>query len=288
MGRALVTGCSKGVGFATALALAADGWDVIATMRDLSRHAGGLRTAASSAGVELSIRSLDVTDDRSVSDAVGAVGPLDLLVNNAAVTQFCSVEETPIEDWQLMLDTNFLGPVRCMRAVMPSMRERNHGCIVNVSTVAAQAAFAGTGAYAASKAALEHASTVAAIEGRPHGIRIVIVEAGAMATGMHTTGTMADPDSPYWSTIQNTVHYLGANRGAATDPHVVASVVARLVRQADAPFRVPVGQAAVETLELRRDLGDGGWQDYVADAEFAQRYTAPPASSDADTPSPPG
>jgi NAD(P)-dependent dehydrogenase (short-subunit alcohol dehydrogenase family) len=87
-------------------------------------------------------------------------GPLDLLVNNAAVTRFGSVEETPLDDSQQMLDTNFLGPIRCMRAVPPGMRERGSGCIINLSTVAVPAAFAGTAAYAASKAALQHATAV--------------------------------------------------------------------------------------------------------------------------------
>jgi NAD(P)-dependent dehydrogenase (short-subunit alcohol dehydrogenase family) len=279
MGRALVTGCSKGVGFATALAFAVDGWDMTATMRDPTAHGGALRVAASAAGVELSIAPLDVTDDRSVAAAIAAAGPFDVLVNNAAVTQFCSVEETPIEDWQLMLETNFLGPVRCMRAVLPTMRAQGHGCIVNVSTIAARAAFPGTGAYASSKAALEHASAVAAIEARPHGIRVVVVEAGSMATGMQPTGTSLGPDSPYRSTIRNTMHYLGANRPAATDPHRIAAAIVDLANRTDTPLRVPAGQAAAETLALRNELGDDGWHEFIADPEFARRYEPPPAGS---------
>ena len=273
----MVTGCSKGVGFATALALASDGWEVLATMRDPAGAGTALQTSASEAGVELSVRQLDVTDERSVAAAFEAAGPLDLLVNNAAVTQFGSVEETPLDDWRLMLETNFLGPVRCMRAVMPAMRERGSGTIVNVSTVAVSAPFAGTGAYAASKAALEHASAVVAIEGRPHGVRVVLVEAGSIASGMQAIGGPPPRDSPYWSTMRNTVHYLSSNRSAATDPAGIAAAIVEIADRASTPFRVAAGQGAAETIALRDQLGDGGWLELAADADFERRYI-PPAS----------
>ena len=166
-----------------------------------------------------------------------------------------------------------------MRAVMPSMRQQGSGCIINVSTVAAEAAFAGTGAYAASKAALEQASAVAAIEGRPHGIRVVLVEADAMATGC----------SP---PAHRSVRTARAGRRSATRCTTSARTDQRRPIHAESlppscsslttthvPLRAAVGQAAAETLALRRDLGADGWHEFIADAEFAQRYVAPPARS---------
>jgi NAD(P)-dependent dehydrogenase (short-subunit alcohol dehydrogenase family) len=180
-------------------------------------------------------------------------------------------------DWRLMLDTKLLGTVRCMQAVLPGMRARRSGCIINVTTVAVPAAFPGTGAYAASKAAIEQLSEVAAIECRPFGVRVVVVEPRVIGTNMQTTGTPPPAASPYWSTMRNTVVYLTANASQAAHPEVVADSIARAAQDSAAPFRVTTGQAGPETVELRRQHRDADSHSLLSSRDFTTSYHAPAA-----------
>src|SRR6476619_6993140 len=100
-------------------------------MRDPDRDGQRLLEAASLADVTLTVQQLDTTDDTSVREAFARAGRVELLVNNAAVVNFGSVEETPLDDWRQMLDTNLLGTVRCMQAALPGMRTRRSGRIIN-------------------------------------------------------------------------------------------------------------------------------------------------------------
>src|SRR5215213_11251941 len=157
MTTALVTGCSTGIGFATALRLATEGFDVVATMRNPDKDGEPLLRAASDAGVELQLRALDVRDDESVRRAFEGLDDLEVLVNNAGLVGFGSAEEMSVQWWQDLYDTNLFGPVRCMKAALPIFRARGGGCVVNVSSVAGSVAMPGTAAYGSSKAALEAA-----------------------------------------------------------------------------------------------------------------------------------
>ena len=153
MAIALVTGTSSGIGLATAVTFARGGHKVIATMRNLD-GAGELRKIVSAEGLPITLAALNVDDDASVNDAVGKVlaedGCIDVLVNNAGVSSGGgSVEEVPIGAFRQVMETNFFGALRCMKAVIPSMRERRQGCIVNVTSVAGRVAMAPQAAYAA-------------------------------------------------------------------------------------------------------------------------------------------
>jgi len=134
----LVTGTSSGIGLATAVTLARGGHKVIATMRNLD-GAGELRKIVSAEGLPITLATLDVDDDASVNDAVGKVlaenGCIDVLVNNAGVGGGGSVEEVPIGAFRQVMETNFFGGLRCIKAVIASMRERRQGCIVNVTSL---------------------------------------------------------------------------------------------------------------------------------------------------------
>ncbi len=109
---ALVTGCSTGIGFATAIRLAADGFDVLATMRRPDRDGPALLEAARRVGTTIRLGALDVTDDDSVRRAFDQAGAVDVLVNNAAIMWFGSTEETDVARWSEVFDTNLFGPVR--------------------------------------------------------------------------------------------------------------------------------------------------------------------------------
>jgi NAD(P)-dependent dehydrogenase (short-subunit alcohol dehydrogenase family) len=256
--------------------MAADGWEVWATMRNPDRDGPALLSAAGAAGVELTIQGLDITDENSVTEAFQRAGDVEVLINNAvAQGAFGSVEESSLDDWRLLIETNLLGTVRCMQAVLPGMRARRSGCIINVSTSSVPVAFPGTGVYAASKAAMEHISEVAAIEGRLYGVRIVVIEPGLMATNPQLTGSLPTRDSPYWSSIRNTMAYLSANFPYASHPDVVAAAIVRAARDPDTPFRVTTGQAAAETVALRRGHTDDEWLDLLGSRRFTDIYRPP-------------
>ena len=158
MAIALVTGTSSGIGLATAVALARAGHTVAATMRNLDGGAE-IRKIIAQEKLPITLTALDVADDASVRDAFAKVvalhGPIDILVNNAGVPGGGSVEETPLAVFRQVMETNFFGALRCIKAVISGMRERRRGTIVNVTSVAGRIASAPFASYAASKWALE-------------------------------------------------------------------------------------------------------------------------------------
>ena len=183
----LITGTSSGIGLATALELGRAGHKVYATMRNPAR-APQLGEQASREGLPISILTMDVDSDRSVSDCFAAVyrqdAQIDVLINNAGIERHGSVEELPMEAFRATMETNYFGALRCIRQVLPRMRERGSGCIVNVSSVAGKIASSPLGAYTASKFALEALSEALAQEMKPFGVRVAIVEPGIIDTPM--------------------------------------------------------------------------------------------------------
>jgi len=179
MSNALVTGTSTGIGLATAVTLARAGHTVIATMRNPASGAGEIQGIAAQEGLALTVLPLDVDDDESVRACFARVGPVDVLVNNAGVGVHGSVEELPIAEFKRAMETNFFGALRCIQAVVAGMRERRHGLIVNVTSVAGRLSNAPQAPYSASKWALEAASEALAQEVKPFGVRVAIVEPDA-------------------------------------------------------------------------------------------------------------
>lgn len=273
MATALVTGAT-GIGFATALRLAREGLTVVATMRNPDRDGASLLQERADAGLSLELLPLDVDDDDSVTAAFDRLDGIDVLVNNAGSVIPGSIEETPIDAWRQMLETNLLGAVRCMQAAMPKMRGRGSGCIVNISTMGARVSLPGMGAYFASKAALEAMSEVAAIEGRPHGIRVVVIEPGAIQSALPDKVPALPKGGPYWATMRNTFVWLGAAFRVAADADTVAQAVSDAVSDAGAPFRMPAGRWSAETLRLRESTPDEAWCGLLSAPTrlFAERY----------------
>jgi NAD(P)-dependent dehydrogenase (short-subunit alcohol dehydrogenase family) len=201
MAIALVTGTSSGIGLATAVTLARAGHKVIATMRNLG-VASEIRRIVAAEELPVTVAGLDVDDSTSVNDAVAKTlaenGRIDLLVNNAGVPGGGRpVEEVPMDDFRQIMETNFFGALRCIKAVIPSMREHRHGCIVNVTSVAGRVASAAMGPYCASKWALEALSECLAQEVRPFNIRVAIIEPGFTETPIFGKVSPAAENSPY-------------------------------------------------------------------------------------------
>lgn len=249
MQRALVTGASRGVGRALVVALADRGLDVVATARHVA-DLDGLPAVAK--------LPLDVTSDDSVAAVAADAGPVDVLVNNAAVSVAAPVEDTPADAALAMFDVNVVGPLRLVAAFVPGMRERGGGTILNVSSVAGRAVFPLNGVHAASKHALEALSEALAVEAQTFGIRVLVVELGSVATGMYEnqqrffSAAYADLDHAQreaWTESQ---------KHQADTGQVARSIVDALL-SGESALRVPIGQDAGWVLAERARLDDDAW-----------------------------
>jgi NAD(P)-dependent dehydrogenase (short-subunit alcohol dehydrogenase family) len=178
----LITGCSTGLGRALAEAVIAAGHNAVVTARD----AGKVADLAEGKADRVLPLALDVTDPQQVTDAVRRAqeqfGDIDVLVNNAGYGYRAAVEEGDDADIRTLFETQFFGPVAMLKAVLPGMRARRAGSIVNISTIGVQIMPAGSGYYAASKAALEAMSGALHSELKPLGISVTVVEPGAFRT----------------------------------------------------------------------------------------------------------
>ena len=289
MATALITGTSSGIGLATAIRLAADGHRVLATMRDPSRD-GELRAAAEATGVSVEVHQLDVSDDLSVAEAFQRierdVGTVDILVNNAGTSPVAAIEDMPMPEWKELFETNLFGAIRCIRAALPSMRAQRSGHIINISSIAGRVAVPIFGPYAASKFALEAATESLACEAAIFGIRVHLVEPGAVVTPIRGKTGAPDRNSPYRPVAKNWGFSMGYDHARARGPEEVAGAVSLAVSRAAAPFRITVGAGIDELIELRGRHTDEEWIDlWSADTpEFLRRYqeltgldvTAPP------------
>ena len=260
----LVTGCSSGIGLATAVAVAGRGHRVIATMRDTDRS-GGLEAASRAAGVSVTVRPLDVTRPESVAvvvDEAEADGGIDVLVNNAGIGSAAFFEATTNADFEELLATNLFGALTCTRAVLPGMRRRGQGTIVNVSSVAGGSGGPLLGAYTASKFALEGWSECLAHELRPVGIRVVIVQPGTFRTPIYrVAGDRPAGDTPFARASRRVATDVVAHvqrRGG--DPARVADAIARVVDTRRPPLRTTVGPDARAELWAKRLLPAAAFQ----------------------------
>src|SRR3954452_6284102 len=225
---AIVTGSSTGIGFATALRLAREGYRTHATVRS---EASGAALRAAADGLPLSLLVLDVDDDDSVASGIASVvateGRIDVLVNNAGVGIGEDIEATPMATFQAVMNTNAWGTLRCTKATLPTMRAQASGTIVNVTSVAGRIAVAGQGAYAASKWATEAVSEVLASEVAQFGIRVAIVEPGVVATPIFDKAMEHPPDfeSPYFSVTFRTSRFMLAGLADPSQSDDVADVI---------------------------------------------------------------
>lgn len=267
MANVLITGASSGIGLATAVACARAGHKVFATMRNPAR-APQLGEIAWSEGLPIEISTLDVDSDESVQRCFAAIaGPLDVLVNNAGVEQHGSVEEMPMEAFVATMNTNYLGAVRCMKAVLPAMRAARQGCIINIASVAGKISSSPLGAYAASKFALEAVSEALAGEVKPFNIRVAIVEPGIQDTKMARA-----IENPPESVYPQTVRFSGLFRAALANPvppETTAAVILNIIESETWQLRHPAGPDAAPFLGWRASMTDEQWVDWNAQEDEA-------------------
>ncbi len=246
--RVLVTGAGRSIGRAIAEVLTERGHEVVATARDVA--------ALRDLKVE-QVLSLDVQSTDSVLAAVDAAGELDAVVNNAGVTGRGPLEDFPLEDVLRVLDVNTLGPLRMVQAVVPRWRERGSGVLINISSVQGRIGTPLEGVYAASKHALEALSETLHFELGHFGIRVVIIEPGYIAPGMHHTADHRGPEvyGALFEQWGGTVETLVGPEGRP-GPEIVGHAVAEALEDPSTPLRVEVGKDAAMVLALRRSQSD--------------------------------
>jgi NAD(P)-dependent dehydrogenase (short-subunit alcohol dehydrogenase family) len=264
MGRVLITGCSTGFGRATAVELTKRGHEVLATARRPE--------TLDDLDVSEKLR-LDVDDDRSVAEAVSNAGRVDALVNNAGFGITGPVEHVPLQEFRRMFETNVLGAVRMTQAVLPQMRERGSGSIVNVSSVTGRVAAIGQSPYFTSKFALEGFSEGLAQEVAPFGIRVVIVEPGVTKSAIFAKNVDAPNSSGVYDThYRRMFQFYAAGIAQASDPFEVAAVVHHAITTPDPQLRYPVSWGGRELTEGRARIEDTEWVALGAVADDAAYY----------------
>jgi NAD(P)-dependent dehydrogenase (short-subunit alcohol dehydrogenase family) len=269
----LVTGCSSGIGRATAERLAAAGLTVYASARRLESLAGlaGCRAV-----------QLDVTDDASLQAAVARIeqeeGAVGVLVNNAGYSQSGAVESVSLDDARRQFETNVFGLARLTQLVLPGMRAQRWGRLVNVSSMGGELTFPGGGWYHASKHALEALSDALRYELAGFGIDVVVIQPGLIRTGFAeaAVGSIEVRDGPYARfDAAVAAATAGAYHGAFArrlggGPDAVAKTIERAVTTKRPRTRYRVTPSARLFITLRRLLGDRGW-----DALVGRSYPRP-------------
>ena len=266
MPHVLITGASSGIGFATAVAFGRAGYKVAATMRTPD-GAPDLANVAARENLAINVFSMDVDSDASVAEGIARVfkeaGPIDVLVNNAGIERTGSVEELPLSEFRAVMETNYFGAIRCIKAVLPVMRQRRSGCIINVTSIAGRFANSPFAPYTASKYALEALSESLAQEVKPFNIHVAIVEPGIIDTAMSRHVSVAQALSPYPQQRRTAALFTAALKNP-TPPSVVAEKVVEIAQSSTWQLRHPVGPDAAPFLGWRQSMTDEQWVDLGA------------------------
>jgi NAD(P)-dependent dehydrogenase (short-subunit alcohol dehydrogenase family) len=261
---AVVTGANSGIGRATAIHLAVNGYEVYGTVRDRGR-AAKLEAMSAERGATVELVELDVADDESVRNGFEEIlsrtgGRVDVLVNNAGVGGNAVVEATTGAELLDVMNVNLCGAVRCAQAVLPGMRERRQGAIVNVTSVVGRIGALAQAPYTASKWALEGLSEELAIELAPFGIRVGIVEPGItksaiFAKNVDTPGGMSDYEPQYRRMMQ----MYAAGIPNATDPFEVGAAILEAVTTDTPRLRYRTSWGGEELAGGRERITDEEW-----------------------------
>ena len=271
-----ITGCSTGLGRALALAVIARGWPVVATARDRS----SIADLAKQAPDRVLPLALDVTDTTAIAAAVRAAqdrfGRIDVLVNNAGYGYQSTVEEGIEDEIRAQFDANVFGLFAMTRAVLPGMRERRHGYVINITSVAGLMGFQGSAYYAASKHAVEGFSDALAAEVTPLGIQVTCVEPGPFRTDWagrslrQTLTQIADYADSSAKRMQATRENSGKQIG---DPERAAQAMIHIIEVDKAPRHLVLGafgmKAVTDKLRERLDQIEA-WRDVGLAADFPQ------------------
>ena len=260
----VVTGANSGIGRATAIHLASQGHTVYGTVRSVTK-ATKLQAMAADAGVELTLVELDIADDDSVRDGFAQIldatgGVVDVLVNNAGVGGNAVAEECPTSLYNDVFNVNVCGAVRCLQQVLPGMRERRSGAVVNITSIAGRVAALAQSPYVASKWAFEGLSEGLAQELAPFGIRVAIVEPGVTKSAIFAKNIDAPNQSGAYDTAYRRLfQFYAAGLANATDPTEVGALIHHAVTTPTPQLRYSVSWGGAELVGGRAAMSDADW-----------------------------
>lgn len=271
----LITGASRGFGKEAARMLAQRGHQVIASMRNLDM------LDEVRAGIDGHIEGihLDVTHPSSIATAVEQVlrhhGSIDAVFNNAGYGLFGPIEDLTEEEVQRQFDTNVLGTWRVCKAVLPSMRQRRQGLIVNVSSTGGRMVGPLMGMYSATKYAIEAITEALRYELIPYGVRVVCLEPGMyksdwQTTSLDVTEALRTGKSPYFTRAEAQLKAFRARAQTRPGSFAVAATVVQIVEHPTPPLRWPVGDDALEIIPLRLRSADSEWEARVTQGPYFQ------------------
>ena len=250
-----------------ALTFARAGHHVAATMRNPA-NAPELLDAATKEKLPIRIFQMDVDSDESVSSTIERItkemGFIDVLINNAGIERTGAIEETPLSEFRVVMETNYFGVIRCVQAVLPAMRKEGKGCIINVASVAGRIASAAMAPYSASKFALESFSEILAQETKSLGIRVAIVEPGIIDTPMAQHITVVDLPTSNYSHQQRLAALFTASLKHPVSPTIVADKMLDIVESGTWQLRHLVGPDAVPFVGWRQSMSDEAWINLAA------------------------
>ena len=260
----VVTGANSGIGRAVAIHLAGLGHEVYGTVRSIDK-AAKLQAMAAAAGVTVKLVELDVADDESVRAGFAEIlaetgGVVDVLVNNAGVGGNAVAEECPTSLYMDVMNVNLCGAVRCLQQVLPGMRARRSGAIVNITSVTGKVAALAQSPYVTSKWAFEGLSEGLAQELAPFGIRVAIVEPGVTKSAIFAKNIDApNQTGAYDAQYRRMFQFYAAGIAQATDPVEVAKVIEHALATDQPKLRYAVSWGGAEMIEGRERMSDEEW-----------------------------
>jgi NAD(P)-dependent dehydrogenase (short-subunit alcohol dehydrogenase family) len=276
---AVVTGANSGIGRATAIHFAEQGYAVYGTVRSRDRSEK-LAAMAADRDVVVRLVELDVAEDQSVRagfrEILAEAHQVDVLVNNAGIGGNAVVEDCPPSRYLELMNVNLCGAVRCIQAVLPQMRERRSGTIVNVSSVVGRVAALAQSPYVASKWALEGLSEGLAQEVAAFGVRVVIVEPGVTKSAIFAKNVdLPEQTGAYDAHYRRMLQMYAAGIAQATDPFDVARLIRHAATTDDPELRYRVSWGAEELIEGRSRMSDSDWVGLAAiedDKDYYDRF----------------
>jgi NAD(P)-dependent dehydrogenase (short-subunit alcohol dehydrogenase family) len=300
---AVVTGSSTGIGFATSLLLARNGFYTYATMRDINKRKK-IEEIAKVENLPLEVLSLNVDDYASVKKAIQNIfdknGQIDILVNNAGYGLFGALEDISIEAIKKQFETNLFGAIRMIKEVLPLMRKQKNGIIINVSSLAGIVGIPASSAYVSTKFALEGLSESISYEVEPYGIKVILIEPGVINTNFvpnielpNSIGNKSQKPllkeqqesannyinnnvkkrgfSHYSSTVDTFLlsHYYPAMKNAPLPQEVSAVILESIknaTRSSESLFRYSVGKDAKALSEAKKRMSDSQLHKFISDS----------------------
>jgi short-subunit dehydrogenase len=260
---ALITGCSSGIGYETALMLARKGVHTFATMRN-AKKSEPLEKIIEKEKLPLNILELDVNDDASTENTIRHIKSearrIDVLINNAGYGLVGFFEDLTLDEIKKQFETNFFAVLNITKKIVPIMRVQKSGTIINISSGAGQVGFPGISAYVSTKFAIEGFSESLMYELFPFGIKVIIIEPGVIKSNFFRNCIVSERSrkmsSPYFQSLDKIQKNIELMQEHATSPVDVAKVILEVLSYKEPKQRYIVGNDVAMVLEAKKNLSD--------------------------------